>query len=85
MKKLSITELYAKENRGWLRFSVHIAAEVIEAAERLKWGKNTLAEKLQWKVEDVEILYKGQYNLKLSQIALLERILGITLIEFATN
>lgn len=72
---------WRKENRSWLRKSVHIALTVLGELRRRNMTQRELAERMGMSAQQVNKIVKGQENLTLETLDKLERALNIQLLH----
>lgn len=72
---------WRRTNKFWLRYSRAIALKVLHRLDELKMTQRTLAKNLNCSPQYVSKLLKGQANMTLETIALLEIILDLDLVN----
>ncbi len=71
---------YRRENREWLNKSAAIAVKVLDALRTQNLSQKDLAERMNISPQQINKIVKGQENLTLETISILEAALSIKLI-----
>ena len=72
---------YRRENREWLRKSAAIAVCVLDALKAQNLSQKELAERMNISPQQITKIVKGQENLTLETISILELALGLQILE----
>lgn len=76
---------FRKENAHWLQYTNRIAAKICIALRKNKMTKQQLANKLCIELDTMNRIVKGRENMTVQTICEIEQILGVKLINVATN
>lgn len=69
------------ENKGWLRYSQHIAMQMLDKMEELGLNQKSVAEKMGCSQQYVSRVLKGTENLSIETIAKIENALDLQILE----
>ncbi|NTW70390.1 MAG: helix-turn-helix transcriptional regulator [Chlorobiaceae bacterium] len=72
---------WRKENQGWLKRSQYIALKILRTIRERKMSQKDLAELIGVTPQHINKIVKGRENLTLETISILEKALGIVLVE----
>lgn len=72
------------KNKGWLRYSQHIAMMMLDKMEEMHMSQKQLSELMGCSQQYVSKVLKGQENLSLETISKIEKCLNIQIIPTST-
>jgi ribosome-binding protein aMBF1 (putative translation factor) len=75
---------YRRDNREWLKKSAAIAVRVLDALKAQNLSQKDLAQRMNISPQQISKIVKGQENLTLETISILEWALGIKIIDEKT-
>jgi antitoxin component HigA of HigAB toxin-antitoxin module len=73
--------LERRENREWLRYSQHIAMQMLDKMEETGMTQKQLAEIMGCSQQYVSKILRGKENLSLETLSKIESALGITILQ----
>ncbi len=69
------------ENKGWLRYSQHIAMAMLDKMEELGLNQKSVAERMGCSQQYISKVLKGTENLSIETISKIEEALGLHILE----
>lgn len=69
------------ENKGWLRYSQHIAMMMLDKMEELGLTQKSVAERMGCSQQYISRVLKGTENLSIETISKIEEALGLQILE----
>ncbi len=69
------------QNKGWLRYSQHIAMQMLDKMEELGLTQKAVAERMGCSQQYISRVLKGTENLSIETISKIEEALGLQILE----
>ncbi len=69
------------ENKGWLRYSQHIAMIMLDKMDELGLNQKSVAERMGCSQQYISKVLKGTENLSIETISKIEEALGLQILE----